>query len=83
MSTHKHNTDDWKIIAQYRHEKEAERHRYEKEWYEKHCQADVLVVNQNGVPLYAVYKHPAAGHEESVAHLFKTLRAQKYFEDEL
>jgi hypothetical protein len=74
---------EWKTIAQYKQEKEVERHKYTIEWYEKHRQADAVVVNQQGIPLYALYHAPEAHHEEAVAHLFKSLRAIKYFDDEV
>ena len=48
-----------------------------REWYEQHKYATAIVVNQSGAPLYAMYKSPQADHDESTAHLFKTLRADR------
>lgn len=75
----------WITIAQYKQEQEVKKHKYTIEWYEKHKQADAIVVNQDGVPLYALYQAPEAHHEEAVAQLFKHLRAIKLneWEEEL
>lgn len=67
---------EYKTIASFRKERETE-------FLKSHQKASALIVNQNGTPLYALYVSPQAQHEEAVAHLFKTLRAQKYNDWEL
>ena len=59
---------EWKTIGQFNREREVE-------WLKEHSRASALIVNQDGTPLYALYKSPGADHDEMVGHLFKTLRA--------
>lgn len=68
-----------KTIGRLTQERDLEYHR---EWLTKHDKADVTVVNQDGQPIYAVYKSPLADHVEMTDALFKILRSQRLNEDE-
>jgi len=59
---------EWKTVGQYKDERRMD-------WLKDHHKADVVVVNQEGTPLYALYTSPYGSHEEATYHLFKTLRA--------
>jgi hypothetical protein len=59
---------EWKTFAEYKHERTNE-------WWKQHAHASAVVVNQDGVPLYALYKAPYADHEEMLSQLFKQTRA--------
>lgn len=68
---------EWKTVSQWKSE-------LTKDWHVKHAKADALIVNQNGTPLFALYKSPEADHNEMVHSLFRQLRANKFneWEDE-
>lgn len=66
---------EWKTVAEMMHEVEEARYKLLQSFYEKHQRADMIVSNQNGVTLYAVYKSPYASHDEMVQGVFKQLRA--------
>lgn len=70
---------EWTTVGRYLDEREQKASR---EWYEKHRQATVLVLNQDGDALYALYVSPLGSHNESVDHLFKVMRSVRYSEDE-
>ncbi len=78
-STHVPLEYRWMTVGAYYDQRNREA---SKEWYDKHKGASAIVVNQDGDALYALYVSPLGSHNESVDHLFKTLRARKYFEDE-
>lgn len=73
---------EYRTVASFEAERES---KITREFLTKHKEADVLVCNQSGTPLYALYKTPFATHNESTEYLFKMIRANKLneWEEEL
>jgi len=60
-----------------------EAYKNKKNWLNQHSMADVWVSTEDGTPLYALYKSPFASQEEMSFAFFKSLRAERYSDDEL
>ena len=53
-----------------------------KDFLDRHRTADIWLTTNDGTPLMAIYKSPFCETEDAAFALFKTLRQQRYNDDE-